>query len=142
MSEMNNCAISFYHYSVNELIFKLNANYNTMDGNVSLSPNFTREICKKDDNNYVVSLAIGINGDNIPFEVYVNISGYFGVETSEFSEQLIYKNAVAILFPYLRSLVSTLTANSSVKPVILPPINIVKMFEEETGEVQHESENS
>lgn len=141
MSEQNSCAISFNRYKVNELLFKLNNGFNK-DGNVDLSPKFTREISKIDDSNYIVSLAICINGENVPFEISVNISGFFGVESSDFSEQLIYQNAVAILFPYLRSLVSTLTVNATVKPVILPPINIIKMFEDEAIEKQLKSENS
>jgi len=140
MSEQNSCAISFNLYKVNELLFKLNKDFKK-DGNVDLSPKFTREISKTDDKSFIVSLAININGDNVPFELSVSISGYFSAESSDFSEQLIYQNAVAILFPYLRSLVSTLTVNANIKAVILPPINIVKMFEEEVNGKQLDCED-
>ena len=43
---------------------------------------------------------------------------------------LIRQNAVAILFPYLRSQVSLLTTQPGVEPVILPPLNIAKMVEQ------------
>jgi preprotein translocase subunit SecB len=132
MSENNSCAISFDHYKVNELLFKLNEKFNN-DGNVNLSPEFTKEINKTDNDKYIVTLAININGENLPFKLATSISGYFAAESSEFSEQLIHQNAVAILFPYLRSLVSSLTVTANIKPVILPTLNIVKMFEEETN---------
>ncbi|WP_083599506.1 protein-export chaperone SecB [Caloranaerobacter azorensis] len=35
-----------------------------------------------------------------------------------------------MLFPYLRSLITTITANAGVKPIILPPININALLEE------------
>ena len=63
---------------------------------------------------------------NYPFEMYVCIKGYFsvdrrieGIEISTFEA-----NAIAILFPYLRAIVSTYTATSNVAPVILPAMNI------------------
>lgn len=33
-------------------------------------------------------------------------------------------NAIAILFPYIRAIVSTYTAHANIVPVILPPMNI------------------
>lgn len=38
-------------------------------------------------------------------------------------------NAVAILFPYVRSLISDLTSKGSDDPIILPPINVNSMLE-------------
>ncbi|TSJ59961.1 hypothetical protein FPQ13_12760 [Allobacillus salarius] len=32
--------------------------------------------------------------------------------------------------PYVRSLITTYTSNSNVPPLILPPINVVKMMED------------
>ena len=42
---------------------------------------------------------------------------------------LINKNAVAILMPYLRSELTLLTAQPDTDSVVLPPFNINKMFE-------------
>ena len=39
-------------------------------------------------------------------------------------------NALAILFPYARSIISGITAQSGFPPVILPTVNIAKMFKE------------
>lgn len=40
-------------------------------------------------------------------------------------------NATAILFPYLRNLVSTVTLNGNVPPYILPVMNIVELFKKQ-----------
>lgn len=47
--------------------------------------------------------------DNTPLE---DIPAYF------------YRNSIAIVFPYVRSFVTTLTAISNVKPLILPVLNL------------------
>ncbi|MCZ8020416.1 MAG: hypothetical protein O9302_08785 [Cyclobacteriaceae bacterium] len=40
-----------------------------------------------------------------------------------------YKNSIAIVFPYLRSFVSTLTFQANVKPMILPVLNLSDLEE-------------
>ena len=44
-------------------------------------------------------------------------------------QDLINKNAVAILMPYLRSELTLLTAQPDTDSVVLPPFNINKMLE-------------
>jgi len=68
---------------------------------------------------------------NYPFNMNISVTGYFEIDgTAEKQKQgLAEVNAVAILFPYIRALVTTFTANSNINPLILPPINIVKMIE-------------
>ena len=45
-------------------------------------------------------------------------------------------NAIAILFPYMRAIISTYTANANVAPVIIPPMNINAYLKE-----KHRGEN-
>ena len=57
----------------------------------------------------------------------------FEIETQEELDDnvvrnLINKNAVAILMPYLRSELTLLTAQPDTDSVVLPPFNINKMF--------------
>ena len=37
-------------------------------------------------------------------------------------------NATAIMFPYLRNLLSTITMNGNIPPYILPIVNVSKLF--------------
>lgn len=39
-------------------------------------------------------------------------------------------NGTAILFPYLRSFITTLTSNAGIPPLVLPTLNIQKIIEE------------
>lgn len=79
----------------------------------------------KEDNIYKVSLAI--NGDKEgEYRFQVQISGFFSVygDNLNANEDLINKNAVAILMPYVRSEISLITAQPETECVVLPPFNI------------------
>ena len=67
--------------------------------------------------------------NNYPFSIEVVIIGEFEIESEDQLqvEKLLEINAVAILFPYIRALITTYTANANVQPLILPPINVMKL---------------
>jgi preprotein translocase subunit SecB len=41
--------------------------------------------------------------------------------------QYFYTNSIAIVFPYLRSFISSLTIQANIKPVILPTMNLTSL---------------
>ena len=53
-----------------------------------------------------------------------------GAKTIEDIPAFFYNNAIAILFPYVRAFVSTLTLQANVKPFILPTMNLSALQEE------------
>lgn len=61
------------------------------------------------------------------------IEGLFHLERWEHPDllPLIRSNSIAILFPYLRTLVSMVTANANISPYVLPVMNIAAMFDHE-----------
>ena len=70
----------------------------------------------------------------------ISLSGFFGVDNVDALddkklENLINKNAVAILMPYLRSEVTLLTAQPDTDSVVLPPFNINKLLSDEKEEM-------
>ena len=60
-----------------------------------------------------------------PFEMKIQVTGEF--ESENVSKY--YANCIAILFPYVRSIVTTYTAAANITPLILPAINIAEMLE-------------
>lgn len=68
-----------------------------------------------------------------PFSMSVEVEGYFRSNFEERKEKIRQygKNAVAILFPYVRAIVSSFTANANVTPLILPTINVGRLLGEE-----------
>ena len=92
------------------------------------------QIGVNEDKFYKVTLMLkGDKKDEYEFEV--KLAGIFSFEVDEEvndvqKHDLISKNAVAIMMPYLRSEVSLLTAQPETECVVLPPFNINKMLEQ------------
>lgn len=120
------------NYLVKKIYFELNKSFDfTTQKEVQLSPKFNRDILKIDENTVAVDLSINIDEGDIPFLINIQIEGVFKLEKWEISENrtLIENNAVAILFPYLRALVTLVTSNANLNPYILPVMNISAMFD-------------
>jgi len=63
------------------------------------------------------------------FDLNVEVVGVFGVSEKDFEQ--LKPNAVAIMFPFLRSQISLLTTQPDMIPVVLPAININKLLKTE-----------
>lgn len=75
---------------------------------------------------FEVQLVISLNSDD-GLEVSVKMIGLFEFKDVIKTENLgnyFYVNAPAIVFPYLRSYISALTALSGCNTIILPPMNM------------------
>lgn len=66
--------------------------------------------------------------DSAPYKISVEIAGRFSSETA--FKKMWENNALAIMFPYIRSIVSCITAQSGRSALVLPTVNIARMFEE------------
>ena len=80
-----------------------------------------------DENDYKCSLAYKMSDDEDSTSLEIVVSGIFEFKADlepDLKEVIITKNTMAILFPYLRSQVTLLTAQPDIEPVVLPPINI------------------
>ncbi|MGN0997954.1 MAG: hypothetical protein ACI4PO_00205 [Faecousia sp.] len=69
------------------------------------------------------------------YELEISISGFFILDRAdelapEIKTDLVSKNTVAILMPYLRSEVTLLTAQPETEPLVLPVFNTRNMFKE------------
>lgn len=69
------------------------------------------------------------------YRITISLTGYFSfVGDSSLSDEdknnLISKNTLAILMPYIRSEMSLLTAQPEVECVVLPPFNINNLMED------------
>jgi preprotein translocase subunit SecB len=86
------------------------------------------------DNNYIVeintTLKLIYEGKET-LKLDNTFVGIFSViESSENMnlEDFIKNNSAAIMFPYIREHISSVTQKSGVKPVLLPPINIIALL--------------
>lgn len=136
----SNSKIKFKSYMVNSFGYRLNPNFSDDDDN-NLSMNFTIKslIDIKDTGTFVTLEAnVGEKEDKAcPFIVDVDLTGFFQFETIKIGDvekikENIAPNLIAILFPYLRSLISDITTRNNLFPTFtLPVMNIYEMMREE-----------
>ncbi len=68
----------------------------------------------------------------VPFYLSVTLKGNFGLQgETDISQFRI--NSVAILLPYLRSILTSFTAQAGISPVIIPVMNVYKLFQDSEG---------
>lgn len=120
----------FEKYIVNRVEFTRNENHES-DQKTKIQFSITKNV-KKTENKMEVELETKIfenaQDNNYPFEMNVKITGFFTVRNeTKFDFE---PNAVAILYPYIRAIVSTYTANANVNALILPPINVNSLFKD------------
>lgn len=90
---------------------------------------FSRRISKDNDGAYRVSLAVQVQRES-EFDLSIAITGYFEIGEDDPNKGiLLEKNAVAILFPFLRAELTLLTAQPEMIPVVMPAVNIAAMFD-------------
>lgn len=137
MNMENNCILKLNHLLFDEITFN-RVNFKSEN---DLQVEFGFAFNKRENGEFVSSIRIiGTKKDEYNF--VVRASGYFQIsEAVEDSDILIQQNAIAIVFPYIRSQISLLTAQPEVDPVILPPMNIAQMVKESI-ENQHKTESS
>lgn len=133
MTNTVNSTLQFLHYDVNKIQFINNPDYETQEVEVDLE--FDSAIERSEE--YIaqkISIEVFPNGieNGMPFQLQIDLTGHFrlvdGAEHLETKNLEI--NTLSILFPYVRSLVTTITANANVPALVLPPLNIVKTLEE------------
>lgn len=84
--------------------------------------------------NYVVEITttLGlIHGDKECLKLMCKFVGMFStIENNENMDldEFVKNNSAAIMFPYIREHISSVTQKSGVKPVLLPPVNIIALI--------------
>jgi|GEM_PF-328419 len=121
-------------YMDNDSMGLLNDEFDSDSVEIDFNIKINIEYNKNDQSMFTTELEVDVFKDSIiknyPFEMKVILVGEFEVRESGICqiEDLAEKNSVSILFPYIRSLISTYTANSNVNTLILPPINVHKVI--------------
>jgi preprotein translocase subunit SecB len=131
---------------INTAAFRLR-NYRVIKSNIELKGNepdndFSMEIAPsgvQKDNYFYLTLDIHIKDKKDTYFVDVLIEGIF-----EFKENIdnlsdyFLTNAPAILFPYARAYISSLTSISGIMTVIIPTLNLIYLKEELKGNIKYE----
>ena len=130
-----NAVLQFLGYRVDTMQFKSKPDYTPSSEPIELKPTFNRTIQQVNDNEYNVTIGVELKQSTLPFDAELSLTGRFKYEGNLDVQKMLKINAVAILYPYVRSTLSLMTTLAAVPPVIVPTINLAQMFERE--EQQH-----
>ena len=134
----NTTAFTFKGYRILEI--KLN-NIDTIEDS-SFTINFAPDGIYYSSNNIFklileIEIHLGEETNNCLLSLKVEANFQFDESIKNHTEipSFFYKNSIAIIFPYIRAFISTISLQANIKPIILPLLNLSSLetqFKENT----------
>lgn len=122
---MDNVAFKFDSYKFPKASINFETNLSS-ELSIQFSP---KGIFYPRDSKYELSFDVTINSEDTHEEVVaISATAYFSfLNTSSISDipDYFYPNSLAIVFPYIRAFISTLSLQANIRPIILPTINLI-----------------
>lgn len=138
MNEKYDSILKMRHLRFSDISFRATGPENA--NNPSIIFSHKQGILKNASGWRLVNLGVEIKKKN-SYKLSITLAAEFFVDQEKESlpddvvETLYQENAIAILFPYLRSEVTLLTSQPGIEAICLPAMNIVAMFgEHDEGE--------
>lgn len=94
--------------------------------NLELKIGVSHDVECLSEREYKITLELNVADPEEKLSVFVKGMAIF--ETKQENQMLIERNTLAIMFPYFRSYVSTLTTQPGMTPIVLPAMNIMTML--------------
>ena len=79
-----------------------------------------------EEDGYEILLNTSVSDENE--NIYVNVKGRAIFRTQQRNMDILEKNTIAIMFPYIRSYISIITTQPGMAPIVLPAMNIIAMI--------------
>lgn len=133
MSQGIKSVLQFENYIVKNVCFRYNMEYKRDEAiEIKFDMDVEYHIDIEEGNMQIVLKTYIFNDEEktkYPFSMEIEVVGFFSMSNASDEQIERFKpNAVAILFPYVRAIVSSYTANANVAPLILPPINVNQLL--------------
>ena len=128
-------ALQMIHTVVDEISFKRKG---FADRTKPLSDTFQigRAINKDSEGHYRVTLQTKVEREN-EFEVFLKMTGYFLIADDDPNlDTLLKKNAVAILFPFVRAELTLISSQPDTHPIMMPVVNVETLFNDKKQEIE------
>lgn len=132
MNEIVSSDLLFRGYKITDIMYKCSPDMEKDSEGYSYYMRFAKKTTQVTENGICEYLRVDIryssapDDDNAKMTLAAEVMGRF--ESAERWQSVWERNALSILFPYLRGIVSTITSLSGHEPIILPTININKLF--------------
>ncbi len=131
---------------LNKLVFdKIEFERKGFKNQEQLKYNIEAHFAKNDEEN-IYRVTLMLSGEKREeFNFKISLTGFFSFEekeplTEDIKNELISRNTVSILMPYMRSEVSLLTAQPEVDCIVLPPFNINNLLEDADADGETDQE--
>lgn len=124
----------FNNYRILKATYKRNLKFIESGKSIDFNPSFNIDFEKK-ENNATIEIMVSVK-DQLPFDIDVKVEGNFTYDPEQDTSKmgfdtLLKKNATAILYPYVRAIVTQLTSMSNeYPPLTLPTVNIGSMIDD------------
>ena len=120
-----------FQIMTNEISLK---NNNLQDGTFQFAPTFTRTIWKEGGFGCTRLVTIIKNTEEKPFPIDITVDVTARINLAEVPEekvdQFLEINAVQILLPYVRTMITNTTTSALMAPIILPILDPQELFKE------------
>lgn len=123
-------ALAEFQIVTNEISIK---NNDMPAGDYKVNPQISRNTGKLGEERYYTELMFSLTNteDNpFPIDLKVRMTGTFNLRNidKEQIENFLKIQGVQILFPYVRTMVSNITSSAMMPPIILPVVDVLKLF--------------
>lgn len=133
MSQSNAPVIQFVGYRVSDIQYHCAPDFEFPEENGTYRFHFSKKTTLLSENELQENLRVSVfygedkSFEESQFQLAIEIAGRFHCPSGW--QEKWETNALAIMFPYLRGLVSMITCNSGREPIILPTVNLSRLFE-------------
>lgn len=128
--ETNISKFQFKGYRINRSLIELDENSNFENLKIAFT---VSGLVKRTDNLFILNLSVKIKNNESNLNIEVDTIANFLFERVENVEDIsgfFYNNSSAILFPYIRAYISTLTNLSGNRSITLPTMNLTNLADE------------
>lgn len=120
----------FKGYRINRSLIELDENSNFENLKISFA---VSGLVKRVENLFILNLSVKIKNNESNLKIEVDTISNFlfeKVENIDDISSFFYNNSSAILFPYIRAYISTLTNLSGNRSITLPTMNLTNLADE------------
>ena len=124
-----NTVLKMTSYSITSFKYEKNKNFKPKENNIQIPIDFQTGFKKVDEDNLVAEFTVNI-ADEEKFPFFLNLVLQSGFKSSkwETNANQVEVTIASILFPYVRALITSLTATAGEQPIMLPVMNVAEMI--------------
>lgn len=127
---MDQSIFQFKGFTITRSLIERNNNEPSKKLSIGFAP---KGSINKEDSTFQLNLGVKIEDENKSFKIEIDaVANYTFNNKAELDNlnNLFYINAPALLFPYIRAYISTLTNLSGFEPINLPTLNMSRLGED------------